>query len=112
MLIFVVYVILKYQAYLFVDLRSINFYQLELWFLYCLLFIGFGFKVPIWPFHFWLTKTHVEAPTGFSIFLSGFLVKSALFGFYKFTTSMGADLNTSLFVTIAMVGVVDSSLKM
>lgn len=111
-LIFIIYVVLKYQAHLFIDLRSINFYKLEVWFLYFLLFLGFGFKVPIWPFHFWLTKTHVEAPTGFSIFLSGFLVKSALFGFYKFTTSVGADLNTSFFAAVAMVGIIDSSLKM
>ena len=41
--------------------------------------IGFGIKIPLPPFHFWLLKVHVEAPTAFSIFLSGFLVKSALY---------------------------------
>lgn len=111
-LIFILYIIVKYQIYLFVDLRYLTFSKNELWFLYILLFFGFGFKVPIWPFHFWLTKTHVEAPTGFSIFLSGFLVKSALFGFYKFTTSINFDFNLSFFLTIVMIGIVDASLKM
>jgi len=68
--------------------------------------------VPIWPLHYWLTKTHVEAPSGFSIYLSGFLVKSALFGFYKLTNILCGDFNTSFFITITMVGVIDASLKM
>jgi len=51
--------------------------------LFLFIFLGFGIKVPIWPFYYWLTKTHVEAPTFFSIYLSGFLVKVALYGFYK-----------------------------
>jgi formate hydrogenlyase subunit 3/multisubunit Na+/H+ antiporter MnhD subunit len=59
-----------------------------------------------------LTKTHVEAPAGFSMYLSGFLVKSAVYGFYKITNLLGNDLNTSLFSTICIVGVVDASLKM
>lgn len=49
-----------------------------------LLFFAFAIKIPTWPFHFWLTKTHVEASTGFSIFLSGVLVKTAFYGFFKF----------------------------
>jgi len=54
----------------------------------------------------------VEAPSGFSIYLSGFLVKSALYGFYKFTNIFQLSINTTFFITIAFIGVVDSSLKM
>ncbi len=77
-----------------------------------LLFLGFGFKVPIWPFHYWLTKTHVEAPSGFSIYLSGFLVKSALYGFYKIFINLSFNFNMILFITLCIFGVIDSSLKM
>lgn len=80
--------------------------------IYTLLFFGFGFKVPIWPFHYWLTKTHVEAPSGFSIYLSGFLVKSALYGFYKISTLLNVEINTTIFILITLLGVFDSSLKM
>ena len=76
------------------------------------LFLGFGFKVPLWPFHYWLTKTHVEAPAGFSMYLGGFLVKSAVYGFYKITNLLGNDINTTFFSTICIVGIVDASLKM
>jgi NADH:ubiquinone oxidoreductase subunit 4 (subunit M) len=52
------------------------------YFFVCLL-IGFGVKLPIWPFYGWLPKAHVEASTNFSIFLSGVLVKFAFFGLFK-----------------------------
>ena len=96
----------------FLDIKLYSFTYNESFCLYLLLFLGFGFKVPLWPFHYWLTKTHVEAPAGFSMYLSGFLVKSAVYGFYKITTLLGNDLNTTLFSTICIVGVVDASLKM
>lgn len=93
-------------------IKRFVFTDLETFTLYTLLFLGFGFKVPIWPFHYWLTKTHVEAPSGFSIYLSGFLVKSALYGFYKITTLLSGEVNTSFFILITLLGVFDSSLKM
>ena len=69
---------------------------MKFWYLYYCYFLGFGFKVPIWPFHYWMTKTHVEAPAGFSIFLSGFLVKSAVYGFYKIYNLLGGNIYTFL----------------
>ena len=96
----------------FNGIRNFNFTWLESNILLYLLFFGFGFKVPIWPFHYWITKTHVEAPTGFSIFLSGFLVKSAIYGFYKFSTLIGSPVDTTLFTAFCIMGVVDASLKM
>jgi formate hydrogenlyase subunit 3/multisubunit Na+/H+ antiporter MnhD subunit len=74
-------------------------------------FVGFGIKIPVWPAHYWLTKTHVEAPTYFSIYLSGFLVKTALYGIWLFTHS-NSTVNHSVIVAIAAIGVIDSSLKM
>lgn len=96
----------------FFNLKTFNFTSLEGWLIYLVIFLGFGFKVPIWPFHYWLTKTHVEAPSGFSIYLSGFLVKSALYGFYKITNIININIDTTLFIVICMFGVIDSSLKM
>jgi len=59
-----------------------------------------------------LTKTHVEAPAGFSIFLSGFLVKSAVYGFYRLSNLLGGELDTTFFSVFAIMGVLDASLKM
>jgi len=46
------------------------------------------------------------------MYLSGFLVKTALYGFYKISSIFGSELNTILFSTICILGIVDSSLKM
>lgn len=54
----------------------------------------------------------MEAPAGFSIFLSGFLVKSAVYGFYRLSNVLGGDLNTTFFSILPILGVLDSSLKM
>ena len=76
-----------------------------------LIFVGFIIKIPIWPFHFWLTKTHVEANTSFSIFLSGVLVKTALFGLYKFgCVYYLKESNIVLFLII--YSFIDASLKL
>lgn len=78
-------------------------------FLSIIFFFGFGVKVPVWPFHFWLTKTHVEVNTSFSIFLSGVLVKIALIGVYKFYFIL-EDLNF-LYYFILFVGIIDITVK-
>ena len=106
------YIISIYGVFDFYSLKNLIFTDTEMFFLYFIMFLGFGFKVPIWPFHYWLTKTHVEAPSGFSIYLSGFLVKSAIYGFYKFTNSFSNSLDTTLFLIICSFGIIDSSLKM
>ena len=46
------------------------------------------------------------------MYLSGFLVKSAVYGFYKITILLGNNVNTTLYVSICLIGVIDSSLKM
>lgn len=77
-----------------------------------LVLFGLGIKIPMWPFYYWLTKTHVEASSFFSIYLSGFLVKTAVYLFIKFFSILNATYLTPLFLTFFVIGVVDSSIKM
>lgn len=111
-LLVITYIVATLGSFEFFSIKLYIFSYNETCLMFLFLFLGFGFKVPIWPFHYWLTKTHVEAPAGFSMFLSGFLVKTAIYGFYKITTLFNTEVNTSIFITICIVGVVDSSLKM
>jgi len=111
-LIGVAYITVTYGVSDFHQITNLSLSFKEGYFLYLLFFLGFGIKVPIWPMHYWLTKTHVEASAGFSMYLSGFLVKTAVFGFYKLSSSINIELQTFVFVAICCFGILDASLKM
>lgn len=74
--------------------------------------LGLGVKIPVWPFYYWLTKTHVEAPSFFSIYLSGFLVKTALYGLFLFYLSMPFFYTSYIFIGLVIFGICDSTMKM
>lgn len=111
-LIGILYIIVICGTTNFIFLKNFKFSNNELYILYLLFFFGFGVKVPIWPFHFWLIKVHVEAPSGFSIFLSGFLVKSAIYCFYKIIILFKINYFYIIPLCICIYGMLDSSLKM
>ena len=96
----------------FISLKGFKFTSTELYIIYLFFFFGFGVKVPLWPLHFWLIKVHVEAPSGFSIFLSGFLVKSAVYCFYKIIILLNINFFYVLPVILCLLGMLDASLKM
>jgi len=51
--------------------------------LYSLGLIGFGMKAGFMPFHFWLPRAHPIAPTVFSAFLSGIIIKTGVYGILR-----------------------------
>ncbi|MCS7108474.1 MAG: proton-conducting transporter membrane subunit [Sulfolobales archaeon] len=55
-------------------------------YLITLLFIvGFGIKAALVPMHSWLPDAHPEAPSNISALLSGFMIKTAVYGIMRFT---------------------------
>lgn len=51
--------------------------------LYILSLIAFGTKAGFMPFHFWLPRAHPIAPTVFSAFLSGIIIKTGIYGILR-----------------------------
>lgn len=93
-------------------LSYFKFSELERCFFFFTFFIGFGVKIPLWPFHYWLTKVHVEAPTGFSIFLSGFLVKTALFCLIVFISFFKYSIAGYIGLALTIWGALEASIRM
>jgi NADH-quinone oxidoreductase subunit M len=70
------------------------------------MFIGFGVKVPIVPFHTWLPDAHVEAPTPISVLLAGVLLKMGTYAMLRFNFTMLPGVAQDYAVLIAGVAVV------
>lgn len=84
----------------------------ELNFLFFCWIVGFGVKLPIWPFYGWLPKAHVEASTNFSIFLSGVLVKFAFFGLLKCLITINLEPTFYFIYPFLTIGIVDAVFKL
>ncbi len=70
------------------------------------LFIGFGVKLPIVPFHTWLPDAHVEAPAPISVLLAGLLLKMGGYGFIRmnlFLFPEASKLLAPVFIGFALV---------
>ena len=50
--------------------------------------IGFGIKVPIFPFHGWLPDVHSEGSTYGSILLAGILLKLGIYWLLRFGSTI------------------------
>ena len=46
--------------------------------------LAFAIKVPLFPFHTWLSDAHVQAPTAGSVLLAGVLLKMGTYGFIRY----------------------------
>ena len=96
----------------FSQVQDFYFSSFEVNFLFVCWLIGFGVKLPIWPFYGWLPKAHVEASTNFSIFLSGVLVKFAFFGLLKCLISVHLEPTFYGVYPFLTIGIIDAVFKL
>nr|YP_002049535.1 NADH dehydrogenase I chain 4 (or M) [Paulinella chromatophora]ACB43325.1 NADH dehydrogenase I chain 4 (or M) [Paulinella chromatophora] len=52
------------------------------------LLVGFGIKIPLFPFHTWLPDAHTEASTPVSVLLAGVLLKLGTYGLLRFCVGL------------------------
>nr|WNE90721.1 NADH dehydrogenase subunit 4 [Actornithophilus gracilis] len=74
---------------------------------YFFTFMVFLVKLPIYFFHFWLPKAHVEAPVPGSMILAGVLLKMGGYGILRFLTlSPTTTVMKNFFMSVSLVGMV------
>jgi NADH-quinone oxidoreductase subunit M len=61
--------------------------------IFWLLFLGFAFKAPVFPFHTWLPDALFEGPIGMAVVLGG--LKLGTFGFIRFSIPLLPDASKS-----------------
>src|SRR5581483_6339892 len=77
------------------------------------MFIGFGIKVPIFPFHTWLPDAHTQAPTQGSVILAAVLLKLGTYGFVRIAIPILPDAAHSwapIIGVLACIGIIYGAL--
>ncbi len=72
------------ESFYFKDFNNLQISPFMSGFIVTLLFIGFGSKAGLWPFHFWLKDTYLQAPSNVAALMSGVMIKVGIFAFIKF----------------------------
>ena len=75
------------------------------WILRLSVFLAFAVKLPIFGFHMWLPKAHVEAPVIGSIILAAILLKLGSYGLYIFLPIYYFSAFNRVWVSVCLLGI-------
>ncbi|WP_347548418.1 NADH-quinone oxidoreductase subunit M [Pseudalkalibacillus hwajinpoensis] len=108
---------------LFVEMRTTNISELtmllqetdsleflsrgtRMW-LFILLLLAFGTKLPIVPLHTWMVRVHVEAPIAVVMIHAGVLLKIGAYGLIRFGAGFFPEQLREMAVILAILGVIN-----
>ncbi|WP_232697884.1 complex I subunit 4 family protein [Brevibacillus daliensis] len=69
--------------------------------------IAFGIKLPIFPFHSWMLKVHVQAPPAIVMIHSGILLKMGAYGLLRMGIGFFPDVAQKMAVGMAILGLIN-----
>ena len=108
---------------LFVEMRTMNISELttllqesdsyeflsgntRMW-LFILLLVAFGTKLPIVPLHTWMVRVHIEAPIAVVMIHAGVLLKIGAYGLIRFGAGFFPEQLKETAVILAILGVIN-----
>ncbi|MBA2282481.1 MAG: NADH-quinone oxidoreductase subunit M [Actinomycetota bacterium] len=83
------------------------------WLIFGGMFLGFGIKVPMFPFHTWLPDAHTQAPTQGSVILAAVMLKLGTYGFMRIPIPILPDAARDwapIIAVLAVIGIIYGAL--
>lgn len=78
-----------------------------LWTIFLALIVAFGIKLPMFPFHSWMLRVHVEAPTPVVMIHSGILLKMGAYGLIRFGVGLFPEYVERISFYLALLGLIN-----
>lgn len=78
-----------------------------MWGFFAALVIAFGIKLPMFPFHTWMLRVHVEAPPAVVMIHSGVLLKMGAYGLIRFGVELFPDQVKGAATVLALLGLIN-----
>jgi NADH-quinone oxidoreductase subunit M len=78
-----------------------------LWLIFISLIIAFGIKLPMFPFHSWMLRVHVEAPTPVVMIHSGILLKMGAYGLIRFGVGLFPGFMKETAAVLSILGLIN-----
>lgn len=103
----VISLVILTNSFLFSEIRLNKLTLDESYWIYFLFFFGFGIKLSIWPFWYWLPRAHVEVSVGMSIFLSCVLIKLSLFCLLTVQHLLTSEIPLYTFIIFPLLSIID-----
>lgn len=82
------------------------FLETLIWGVFISLLIAFGIKLPIFPFHTWMLRVHVEAPLPVVMIHSGILLKMGAYGLLRFNLTLFPAMMKEISTIILVIGLI------
>jgi NADH-quinone oxidoreductase subunit M len=115
MLIAILYIAVQYKeqfgSYSFEldELKNLTLSSVESLFVFGGFMLAFAIKIPIFPFHTWLSDTYRSAPTGIVIVMSALMAKLGVYAIWRFLFTLFNETSHALapyFIGIGLFGLI------
>jgi len=91
------------------ELKKLSFSSMESLLVFGGFMLAFAIKIPIFPFHTWLSDTYRSAPTGIVIVMSALMAKLGVYAIWRFLFSLFNDTSHLLapyFIGLGLFGLI------